>query len=116
MATSSSAAQGSSAEFRWIPSVGQMIMGFILPFALAFIAIPLESFIHSLRTVLGLLAIAFLRTLHLLLRSSASLINQMSKVLIHTYDLIIMVPLAIEKRIQKSLSKKAMNKTIEGEA
>ncbi len=124
MATSSSAAQGSSAEFRWIPSVGQMIMGFILPFALAFIAIPLESFIHSLRTVLGLLAIAFLRLLHLSLRSSASLINQMSKVLIHTYDLIIMVPLAIEKRIQKTIQKtqskkttnKTMNKTIEGEA
>ena len=38
----------------WIPTVGQMIMGFILPFALAFIAIPLESFVHSSRTVLGL--------------------------------------------------------------
>jgi hypothetical protein len=30
-----------------IPKVGQMIMGFILPFALAFVAIPLESFISS---------------------------------------------------------------------
>jgi hypothetical protein len=27
-----------------IPTVGQMVMGFILPFALAFVAIPLESF------------------------------------------------------------------------
>jgi hypothetical protein len=116
MATSSNTAQVSSAEFRWIPSIGQMIMGFILPFALAFIAIPLESFIHSLRTVLGLLAIALLRTLHLLLRSSASLINQMSKVLIHGYDLIIMVPLAIEKRIKKTIVNKTANKTIEGEA
>ncbi|MFQ5353602.1 MAG: hypothetical protein ACE5DR_01530, partial [Thermodesulfobacteriota bacterium] len=33
----------------WIPTVGQMVMGFILPFALTFVAIPLESFIHSSR-------------------------------------------------------------------
>jgi hypothetical protein len=103
----SQAAEGSSAEFRWIPSVGQMIMGFILPFALAFIAIPLESFIHSLRTVLGLFAIAILRTLHLVLRSSASLVTQMSKVIISLYDLIIMVPLSIENVIGKRTNKSA---------
>ena len=37
----------------WIPTVGQMVMGFILPFALTFVAIPLESFINSARTVGG---------------------------------------------------------------
>ena len=36
-----------------IPTAGQMLLGFILPFALAFIAIPLESLIHSARTVGG---------------------------------------------------------------
>jgi hypothetical protein len=34
-----------------IPTAGQMLLGFMLPFALAFIAIPLESLIHSSRTV-----------------------------------------------------------------
>jgi hypothetical protein len=100
-------ADGSSAQFRWIPSVGQMIMGFILPFALAFIAIPLESFIHSLRTVLGLFAIAILRTLHLVLRSSASVVTQVSKVIISLYDLIIMVPLSAEKGLDKIMAKKS---------
>jgi len=102
---SQQAAEGSSAQFRWIPSIGQMIMGFILPFALAFIAIPLESFIHSLRTVIGLCVIALLRTLHLVLRSSASLVTQISKVIISLYDLIIMVPLSIEKGITKRAGK-----------
>jgi hypothetical protein len=102
MSTSGSEAAGSSAEFRWIPSVGQMIMGFILPFALAFIAIPLESFIHSLRTVLGLFATAILQSLHLVLRSSASLVTQVSKVIISLYDLVIMVPLSIENTIKKN--------------
>jgi hypothetical protein len=82
-----------------------MIMGFILPFALAFIAIPLESFIHSLRTILGLFAIAILRTLHVLLRSSASVVTQLSKVIISLYDLIIMVPLSIENVISKRANK-----------
>ena len=38
-----------------------MGMGFILPFALVFVAIPLETFVHSLRTVLGLIGIGILR-------------------------------------------------------
>jgi hypothetical protein len=105
------ATEGSSSQLRWIPSIGQMIMGFILPFALAFIAIPLESFIHSLRTVLGLTAIALLRTLHLLLRSSASLITQASKLVISFYDLIIMVPLSTEKGLRK-LAHQAKNKEL----
>src|SRR3970282_2192416 len=46
-------------EFMWIPSVGQMVMGFILPFALTFVAIPLESFLHASRTVMGIVAIGF---------------------------------------------------------
>jgi hypothetical protein len=105
------ATEGSSSQLRWIPSIGQMIMGFILPFALAFIAIPLESFIHSLRTVLGLTAIALLRTLHLLLRSSASLMTQASKLVISFYDLIIMVPLSTEKGLRK-LAHQAKNKEL----
>src|SRR2546430_8813370 len=38
---------------RLIPTTAQMVLGFFLPFALAFVAIPLESFAHSLRTVGG---------------------------------------------------------------
>ena len=116
MSANGSEAAGSSAEFRWIPSVGQMIMGFILPFALAFIAIPLESFIHSLRTVLGLLATAILRALHLVLRSSASVVTQASKVIISLYDLIIMVPLSIENTIKKSAEKNTSKSIIKEEA
>ena len=44
-------------EHLWITTAAQMGMGFILPFALVFVAIPLETFVHSLRTVLGLIGI-----------------------------------------------------------
>jgi hypothetical protein len=38
-----------------IPAFGQMILGFTLPFALAFVAIPLEYFVNAGRIVLGAL-------------------------------------------------------------
>src|SRR6201999_1815139 len=52
----------------WITTAAQMGMGFILPFALVFVAIPLETFVHSLRTVLGLIGIGILRAVSLILR------------------------------------------------
>src|SRR5436853_885371 len=50
------ATQAAAAADGWlahIPTAGQMVLGFILPFALAFIGIPLESFMTSARTVGG---------------------------------------------------------------
>ena len=87
------------AEFRWIPSLGQMTMGFILPFALAFVAIPLESFIHSTRTVLGLLAGVVLRSVAFLARLLGSTANHLSKTLVSVYDLVILVPLGVEELV-----------------
>ena len=89
------------AEFRWIPSIGQMLLGFILPFALAFVAIPLESFIHSLRTVLGLLFLGALRLLRLVVRMTGGFVNHLSKVLVNLYDLVIVIPLAIERGLSQ---------------
>ena len=43
----------SAAVNSWIPTVGQMVMGFVLPFALTFVAIPLESFVQSSRHCIG---------------------------------------------------------------
>lgn len=87
------------ARFRWIPSIGQMVMGFILPFALAFVAIPLESFIHSARTVLGLAAAGLLRALAFGLRLAGNIAYQTGKVLVSLYDLVIMLPLRLEQAL-----------------
>lgn len=88
------------AQFRWIPSIGQLMLGFILPFALAFVGIPLESFIHSLRTVLGLVALAGLRALRLALRLMGGMASHLSRMLVSLYDLFIMVPLSIERMVK----------------
>ncbi len=94
------------AEFRWIPSLGQMVMGFILPFTLAFVAIPLESFIHSVRTMLGLFAVAVLRTLSFSIRLAGGLANHLCQILIGIYDMVIVLPLGVERIIATARLKK----------
>ncbi len=95
------------ASFRWIPSLGQMTLGFILPFALAFVAIPLESFIHSLRTVLGMLALSLVHALVFLVRFIGGTARQLSKMLVNLYDLFIMLPLGIERLVVGSIGRRA---------
>ncbi len=102
--TQSLAASGivTEAEFRWIPSLGQMIMGFILPFALAFVAIPLESFIHSLRTLLGILMLSLIHAIAFAARLIGGSARHISIMLISLYDLFIMLPLGIERIIRSN--------------
>jgi hypothetical protein len=83
-----------------IPTAGQMILGFILPFALAFVAIPLESFIHSARTVSGVLLVAGVRLLAFTLRVLGNIARHASRVLLHFYDLVIVVPLMVEHLVK----------------
>jgi len=81
----------------WIPTVGQMVMGFILPFALTFVAIPLESFINSFRTVAGKVAVVSLRWLAFLLRLIGNIATYLGELLVNLYDLVIFPPLWVER-------------------
>ncbi len=87
-----------SGEFLWITTAAQMGMGFILPFALTFVAIPLETFVHSLRTVLGLLAIGLLRLVAMLLRVTGNACRYLGALLQQLYDLPLFIPLWLEQR------------------
>jgi len=80
-------------NFMWITTAAQMGMGFILPFALTFVAIPLETFVHSLRTVIGLLAIGILRFMSLALRLSGSTFRYLGVLFTQLYDLPLFIPL-----------------------
>lgn len=89
-------------ENRWIPTVGQMVMGFVLPFALVFVAIPLESFVHASRTVLGMAAIMVLRSAAALLRFAGNVASQGARMLVRLYDLAIFAPLWVESLIRRA--------------
>jgi hypothetical protein len=88
-----------------IPTVGQMVMGFILPFALAFVAIPLESFISASRTVLGVVAAVLLRIIAFLLRFVGSVGYYIGRFVINVYDLVIFPTIWLESVIVGAKSK-----------
>lgn len=87
-----------------IPTAGQMLLGFILPFALAFIAIPVESLIHSSRTVGGMLLAALVSALALAMRILGNVLRRMSKVLITLYDVVIVLPLMVERMTKAGMA------------
>jgi hypothetical protein len=91
----------------WITTAAQMGMGFILPFALVFVAIPLETFVHSLRTVMGLAAIGVLRVLALLLRVLGNGARHLGTLGQQVYDLVLFVPLWIETRMAVAAAEEA---------
>lgn len=89
-------------EHLWITTAAQMGMGFTLPFALVFVAIPLETFVHSLRTVVGLLGLGLLRFLRLVLKLLAGLFVHLGTALVRVYDIAIFLPLWIESTRRKA--------------
>jgi hypothetical protein len=89
-------------------------MGFILPFALTFVAIPLETFVHSLRTVIGLLAISMLRALSLTLRLLGNIFLYLGVLLKQVYDLPLFVPLWIEERMTGAAARSARDQDMKG--
>jgi hypothetical protein len=86
-----------------IPTVGQMVMGFILPFILTFVAIPLESFVESARTILGLISAWMLRSLAFGLRLIGHLGYYLGRLMINFYDLVIFPALWLEGVVTQSL-------------
>ncbi|NOZ51960.1 MAG: hypothetical protein GXP08_02270 [Gammaproteobacteria bacterium] len=87
-------------EFAWITTAAQMGMGFILPFALTFVAIPLENFIASTRTLLGVSGIGVVRVLAFFLRVLGNSFHYMGIMMLHIYDLFVFAPLWFEYKIK----------------
>ena len=86
--------------FQWITTAAQMGMGFILPFALTFVAIPLETFVHSLRTVLGIIAAGMLRGIAIGIRVLAGASRFLGNLLVDIYDIFVIGPLWLEQQVK----------------
>ncbi len=95
-----SVATSAAFQYRWLPSLAQMVLGFILPFLLAWAAIPLEMFVHSGRIVGGLVSAAALRTSGFLLRFVGNLFDSLGKLLVTLYDALISPMLLGEKAVR----------------
>ena len=84
-----------------IPTIGQMILGFILPFILTTVAMPFETFIASARTVLGMVSAWVLRLLAFFLRLTGNLGYYLGRLVVNVYDLIIFPALWLESLITR---------------
>ena len=92
-----------AADLGWVqkvPVAGQMILGFILPFALAFVGLPLEYFIHSAHTVIGALLVFLLRISSIALRIASNVFRHLGKALMMLFDALIFLPLSVERLIK----------------
>lgn len=85
---------------KWIPMLGQMVLGFILPFALTLVAIPLESLGHSARIVFGELLVLIFQGSAMALRSVGVGFRHAGQWLTHVYDVFIFLPLWIERMVK----------------
>ncbi|MFQ5994032.1 MAG: hypothetical protein ACE5K1_02965 [Acidiferrobacterales bacterium] len=101
--TGAAAAEGTGMVNK-IPTAGQMVLGFILPFALAFVAIPLEYFIYSARTVFGVALVIAIRSAAFVLRFLGNFARQMGNLLVNLYDVLIFLPLLIERLVRSMRS------------
>lgn len=104
-------------QFRIILAV-QMGLGFLLPLVMTFVAVPLERFVASTRTVLGMLTAFFLRLLSVVLRLAGTGILRAGGIAVRLYDIIIFLPLWLEARFlrwrQQAAQSAAEEKTLAG--
>jgi hypothetical protein len=85
-----------SASQSKIPVIGQAMLGFILPWALALVAVPLEMLLDSGRHIAASLAVIALRVSSALMFGASGLARHATVVATHIYDVYISIPLRFE--------------------
>ena len=89
-----------SASTSKIPVIGQAVLGFILPWILAMVAIPLEMLLDSGRHVAGSTGAALLSVFGHASRAGAHIVKSTFRVLPNLYDIYIAIPLRIERMLR----------------
>ena len=82
-----------------ITAIGQALLGFVLPWILAVIAIPLEMFIEASQHAFAKFYALFITLVCHLANMVAYIIEGFFKILIHVFDIYIIVPLQLYKMI-----------------
>jgi hypothetical protein len=82
-----------------LPGIIQMILAFLLPYVLATTAIPIQAFIRSSTTTIGVVSVWALLGLTWVLRLTGSLCYYGASVVVRLYDLIIFPAIWLENRV-----------------
>jgi hypothetical protein len=84
-----------------IPVIGQAVLGFVLPWILAMVAIPLEMLLDSGRHVASALTAAALGVFGALAATVSHLLGSFFGILPSAYDVYVSIPLRIERTIRR---------------
>ncbi len=85
-----------SASQSAIPVVGQAVLGFVLPWVLALVAVPLEMLLDSGRHLLAALGVLTLAALSHLANGGSHVVRHASTMAASLYDVYVSIPLRIE--------------------
>jgi hypothetical protein len=83
-----------------IPVVGQAVLGFVLPWILAMVAIPLELLLDSGRHVVSSLVVLVLQALSLLGRAGAHSATRLTAMLAALYEIYVSIPTKLERALR----------------
>jgi hypothetical protein len=85
-----------------IPVIGQAALGFVLPWILAMVAIPLEMLLDSGRHVTAAASVLLLQALGNFVRFVGGTLTSINTALPAIYDIYVAIPLRIERLVRGS--------------
>jgi hypothetical protein len=96
-----------SASQSMIPVVGQAVLGFVLPWVLALVAVPLEMLLDSGRHVAASLGVLLLRGLGGVSDGLSHVCLHLTGLVTNLYDVYVAIPLQIEAMVRRGRSDKS---------
>jgi len=90
-----------SIEGSQVTVIGQATLGFVLPWILAMVAVPLEVLIESSQHVLNRLLILIVILIGYIVGIAGHLLSTIMKTIIHIYDAYIIIPTQIENLVKR---------------
>ncbi|TMA32228.1 MAG: hypothetical protein E6J87_13495 [Deltaproteobacteria bacterium] len=85
-----------------IPVIGQAVLGFVLPWILAMVAIPLEMLLDSGRHVVATILVLTLQGVGVLGRAGAHTATKLAAMLVAVYEIYVSIPTKIEHTVRNS--------------
>jgi hypothetical protein len=83
-----------------IPVIGQAVLGFVLPWILAMVAIPLEMLLDSGRHVASTVLVLTLQGVGALGRAAAYSATQLAAMLVAVYEIYVSIPTKLERALR----------------
>lgn len=89
------------AALHWLPQVVQATLGFVMPWVLALVAIPLEQLLKYGRVLVQAAGAMCFGGVAALIRTVAGVMDGLRRVMLSLYDLVVFLPLFVEHHIRR---------------